>query len=67
MSDAPKTEGDLVSSYLAERAAPWRLVGRYEEALRQIKSIIDSRNVMSVKLVMIRHSIEAANIPKDEE
>lgn len=63
MSDQKKTDAELVADYLAARAEPWRLVGRYEQALIHIRDALDSGASMGGKLTIIRQNVEAANVP----
>ena len=63
--EATKADDQLVADYLAERAAPWRLVGRYEQALRMIRDALESGASMSGKLAMTQRNIDAADVPRD--
>lgn len=54
-------------SYLKERGKPWRLVGRYEEAIRQIGDVLDMKLPATAKLAMVRERVALArNIEKEE-
>lgn len=61
MGERQKTDAELVADYLAERAEPWRLVGRYEQALIHIRQALDSGLSMGAKLRLIRQNVEAAD------
>lgn len=63
MTEQQKSNAELVADYLAERAEPWRLVGRYEQALIHIRQALESGASMGVKLSLIRQNVEAANVP----
>lgn len=63
MTEERKSDAELVADYLAERAEPWRLVGRYEQALIHIRQALDSGLSMGAKLRLIRQNVEAADVP----
>ncbi|MGA1853015.1 hypothetical protein VH570_19465 [Sphingobium sp. HT1-2] len=58
-----RTDADVVADYLAARAEPWRLVGRYEQALIHIRQALDSGSSMGSKLQLIRQNVDAADVP----